>query len=63
LRAPPSERRPRTAKIQDQSRAMSRVYHAGGALAAARNLTLRLAGPSFALTRLEWIYRWTPGAA
>ena len=29
-------------------------------VAAARNLTLRLSGPSYALGRLEWIYRWTP---
>jgi hypothetical protein len=31
-------------------------------MAAARNLTLRLAGPSFALRQLDWIYRWTPEA-
>ena len=31
--------------------------------AAARNLTLRLTGPSFALGRLAWIYRWTPDGA
>ncbi len=54
------QRRPRTARIQDQSRQMGRIYHASGALALARNLTLNLASPSFALTRLEWIYRWTP---
>ena len=54
------QRRDRTAKIQDQSRAMSRIYHASGLTAAARNLTLQLAGPAFALGRLEWIYRWTP---
>lgn len=56
-------RRPRTARVQEQSRAMSRIYHAGGVVAAARNLTLRLAGPSYALSRLEWIYRWTPDSA
>ena len=33
-----------------------------GPVALARNLTLRLTGPSFALGRLEWIYRWTPEA-
>jgi salicylate hydroxylase len=54
------QRRPRTARIQDQSRRMGGIYHASGAMALARNLTLRLASPSFALTRLEWIYRWTP---
>lgn len=57
-----AQRRQRTAKIQQQSRAMSRIYHASGMLAAGRNLALRLAGPSHALGRLEWIYRWTPDA-
>ena len=55
-----SLRKPRTAKIQEQSRGMSRIYHASGPLAFARNLTLNVASPSFALSRLEWIYRWTP---
>ena len=54
------QRKPRTARIQQQSRRMSRIYHATGAVALARNLTLRMASPSFALNRLEWIYRWTP---
>jgi salicylate hydroxylase len=53
-------RRPRTARVQEQSRSMVRIYHASGVVAAARNLTLRLSGPSYALGRLEWIYRWTP---
>ena len=56
------QRRERTAKVQEQSRSMSRIYHASGVVAAGRNLTLRLSGPSFALGRLEWIYRWTPDA-
>jgi len=63
LRGYESLRRPRTARVQEQSRGMSRIYHAGGVVAAARNLTLRLAGPSYALGRLEWIYRWTPDSA
>jgi len=53
-------RQPRTAHIQQESRRMSRIYHASGPLARARNLALRLAGPSFALGRLSWIYRWAP---
>lgn len=53
-------RRARTARVQEQSRSMARIYHASGLLAAGRNLTLRLAGPSYALGRLEWLYRWTP---
>ena len=54
------QRKPRTARIQLQSRRMGGIYHAAGAMALARNLTLRLASPSFALNRLDWIYRWTP---
>ena len=54
------QRMPRTAAIQQQSRRMRRIYHAAGPVALARNLTLGLASPSFALRRLEWIYRWTP---
>lgn len=54
------QRKPRAARMQDQSRRMGRIYHAAGALAFARNLTLNLASPAFALRRLEWIYRWTP---
>lgn len=55
-------RKPRTTRVQEQSRRMGRIYHAGGALAVARNLTLGLASPDFALKRLEWLYRWTPDA-
>lgn len=54
------QRKPRTARVQEQSRGMSRIYHASGPLAFARNVTLSLASPSFALSRLEWIYRWAP---
>ena len=54
------QRKPRTARIQEQSRRMGRIYHAAGAVAFARNLTLGFASPDFALRRLEWIYRWTP---
>jgi salicylate hydroxylase len=56
------QRRERTTKVQERSRRQSQIYHAGGVMAAARNLTLRLAGPSFALRQLDWIYRWTPEA-
>lgn len=54
------QRKPRTSRVQEQSRRMGRIYHAGGAVAFARNLTLGVASPDFALRRLEWIYRWTP---
>jgi 2-polyprenyl-6-methoxyphenol hydroxylase-like FAD-dependent oxidoreductase len=60
FRAYERQRKPRTSRIQEQSRRMCRIYHAGGLTALARNLTLHLASPSFALNRLEWIYRWRP---
>lgn len=60
FRAYEALRKPRTARVQEQSRRMSRIYHASGPMALARNLTLNLASPSFALSRLEWIYRWRP---
>lgn len=53
-------RRQRTSRIQAESRRMGRTYHARGAVAMARNLALQVMSPSFALDRLEWIYRWTP---
>jgi salicylate hydroxylase len=60
FRAYERQRKPRTSRIQEQSRRMCRIYHATGFTALARNLTLNLASPSFALNRLEWIYRWRP---
>jgi salicylate hydroxylase len=54
-----AERKPRTTRIQDQSRKMGRIYHANGALAFFRNLTLNFSSPSMALNRVDWIYRWT----
>jgi salicylate hydroxylase len=54
------DRRPRTARIQAESRRMGRVYHARGAFALARNLALRLGSASYAMDRLSWIYRWEP---
>lgn len=55
-----AERKPRTARIQDQSRKMGRIYHAAGALAFFRNLTLNFSSPSMALNRVDWIYHWSP---
>lgn len=54
------QRKARTSRIQEQSRKMSRIYHANGALAFFRNLTLNFGSPSMALNRVDWIYRWTP---
>lgn len=58
-----ARRKPRTTRIQEQSRKMGRIYHAAGALAFFRNLTLNFSSPSMALNRVDWIYRWTPDSA
>jgi salicylate hydroxylase len=62
FRAYEVQRKARTLRIQQQSRRMGGIYHASGPMRLARNLTLALASPSFALSRLEWIYRWAPPA-
>lgn len=54
-----AQRKPRTTRIQEQSRKMCRIYHANGALAFFRNLTLNFSSPSMALNRVDWIYRWS----
>lgn len=51
-------RRDRTAAIQQQSRGMTRIYHARGPVALARNLGLRLGGSRALLNRTRWIYDW-----
>jgi salicylate hydroxylase len=56
-------RRQRTAAIQTQSRGMIRAYHAGGPIALARNIALRLGGSAALLSRTRWIYEWTPPSA
>ncbi len=53
-------RRGRTAAIQSQSRGMTRLYHARGPVALARNLGLRLGGSAALLNRTRWIYDWKP---
>lgn len=55
-------RKPRTSRIQAQSRRQGRIYHARGLMAAARNAVLRSGGSAFALNRARWIYEWQPGA-
>ena len=54
------ERQPRTARIQRESRALGRIYHARGLTAQARNLALLVLGQDRALNRNTWIYSWQP---
>lgn len=60
LAAYAATRRPRTARIQSDSRHLGGIYHARGASAMARNLALRAMGPEMALKRNAWIYAWQP---
>lgn len=53
-------RKPRTSRIQTESRHLGRVYHARGAMALARNAALRLMGAEAAMRRNAWIYEWRP---
>lgn len=53
-------RRPRTARIAADSRRLSRIYHAGGAVRLVRNAILRLTDPQGFLDRLAWIYGFDP---
>lgn len=52
-------RKPRTARVQQQSRHLGKLYHAKGLAALARNAVLRLMGPEAATRRNRWIYEWT----
>jgi salicylate hydroxylase len=54
-----ADRRPRTARIQSESRKMGRIYHAGSGTSLLRNAALALLGPDAALKRNRWIYDWT----
>ena len=53
-------RRPRTSRIQEQSRQQGRYYHARGLTPFVRNAAFRLAGQELALRRTGWIYEWAP---
>lgn len=55
-----TQRRPRTHRIQAQSRKLGQIYHATGLTALARNAVLRLSGNRAMMKRLSWIYQWTP---
>jgi len=56
-------RQPRTARIQSESRGMTRVYHAAGLTRLARNTLIKMASSELFLSRLSWIYQHDPVSA
>ncbi len=55
-------RQRRAARVQAASRDNGRIYHLHGAMARARDLTLRLAPPERIMARYDWLYGWRPMA-
>ncbi len=53
-------RRERTARVQNESRRLGRLYHARGPARLLRNLALRTMTAERFLRRNDWIYRWQP---
>ena len=68
MRARPAEafaaftelRKPRTARLQLESRKLGTIYHARGLKSLLRNAALSVLGPDAALNRNRWIYEWRP---
>jgi salicylate hydroxylase len=53
-------RRPRVTRVQQFARKQGRICHMTGAMALARDLTIRALGPERMLARQAWIYDWRP---
>ena len=51
-------RRGRVLRVQRAARQQGRIYHLTGALALARDLTIKAMGPKRMLARQDWIYDW-----
>jgi salicylate hydroxylase len=51
-------RRARVLRVQRAARQSGRIYHLTGALALARDLTIKAMGPARMLARQDWIYDW-----
>jgi salicylate hydroxylase len=50
------DRAPRAMRVQREASAQGRVYHMSGAMALARDLTMRAMGPERLLARYDWLY-------
>jgi salicylate hydroxylase len=53
-------RRPRAARVWKTARQAGQIYHLGGPLATARDLTMTALGGERLLQRYDWIYGWRP---
>jgi salicylate hydroxylase len=51
-------RRARVAKVQRTAQSAGHTYHLSGAMALARDVTIRTMGPERMLKRQDWIYDW-----
>lgn len=51
-------RAPRVTRVQRLARQSGRIYHLHGAMALARDVTMRLLGPDRLQARQDWIYNW-----
>lgn len=58
LMAYQAERRPRIARVQAESKRNGEIYHLDGAMAAARNLTLKMMPAGAMMARYDWLYGW-----
>lgn len=55
-----SQRKIRVTRVAQMSWRNGQIYHLSGALAAARNMTLRLSKPERLMKNLDWLYGWRP---
>ena len=53
-------RRTRVAKVAEASERNGRIYHMQGAMALARNATMKLAPPNRVMGGFDWLYGWKP---
>jgi salicylate hydroxylase len=53
-------RQARVRRVQRTAQQQGRIYHLGGPLALARDLSIRALGPQRMLARQDWIYGWRP---
>jgi salicylate hydroxylase len=51
-------RRARVARVQRLAEKQGRIYHMGGPMAFARDLSIRMLGPKRVLARQRWIHDW-----
>jgi salicylate hydroxylase len=46
----------RAARVQRESLTQGRIYHLGGPLAFARDMTMKMLGPRHLVRRFDWLY-------